>query len=104
MGVQPPGGAPDVGLIVLGRCGGIFFLTPSPPRRSRRRRGATLAQAPAARDGLPEILLIGQPLEPGPKLVLPVPVELFDHLVAPVDIHSPTLDPIADSFGPRCAG
>ena len=43
--------------------------------------GAALAPAvdvPGARGRLPEVLLVGEPLEAGAQLVLPVPVRLVD--------------------------
>ena len=45
------------------------------------------SQAPAARDRFPEVLGVGQPVEAGPELVLPVPVELLDELAVPVEFH-----------------
>ncbi|SHU06282.1 Uncharacterised protein [Mycobacteroides abscessus subsp. abscessus] len=45
-----------------------------------RGRGATRPQAPTAAHRFPEILIIGQTIEPGPQLRRPVPVDLVDDL------------------------
>jgi hypothetical protein len=41
-----------------------------------------LADAPTAQGLLPEVLVVGEPVEPWPELVAPVPVELVDQLWA----------------------
>ena len=38
------------------------------------------------RDRLPEVLLVGQPLEPGTRRVRPGPIELPDEFARPVDV------------------
>src|SRR5207245_75176 len=35
----------------------------------------------------PEVLLVGQAVQPRPQVVLPVPVELLGQFLAPVDVH-----------------
>jgi len=50
------------------------------------------AEGPAAGDRLPEVLIIGQPVQPGPELVLPVRFKLIDHLGVPINVHAGTID------------
>ena len=35
--------------------------------------------------------MIGQPVEPGPELMLPVGLKLIDYLVVPVHVHPRTI-------------
>jgi hypothetical protein len=39
--------------------------------------GTARAHSPGSRNGLPEVLLVGQSLEPRSELMLPVPLELI---------------------------
>ena len=59
--------------------------------RHRRRTLPSTAEGPAARDRLPEVLIVGQAVPPGPKLMLPMPFDLIDQFEVPVDVHAPTL-------------
>jgi hypothetical protein len=49
-----------------------------------------------------EVLLVGQPLEPGTRQVRPVPIELPDEFAHPVDVvaHRPSLGQPAHSWQP----
>ena len=72
--------------------------------------------APASRNGLPEVLVVGETVEPRPEVHVPVPAELLGQLHRPVQAHArppllsssrrlsrlgATLGTIADSQGPR---
>ena len=43
--------------------------------------------APRSRDRLPQVLLVREAIEPRPEVAGPVPVELVDELVGPIDLH-----------------
>jgi hypothetical protein len=50
--------------------------------RDRRQAFAAAADCPAARDRLPKVLVVGQAVQPGPELLLPVRLKLVQ-LVGP---------------------
>jgi hypothetical protein len=58
------------------------------PDGDRCRALAARADGPAAGDWLPEVLIIGQPVQSGPKLMPPVPLKLVDQLGVPVNVHA----------------
>jgi hypothetical protein len=60
--------------------------------RDWRRALAAAADGPAAADWLPVVFIIGQAVQPGPELMLPVPLELVDQFGVPVNVHARTID------------
>ena len=61
-------------------------------QRDWRRALAAAADGPAAADWLPVVFIIGQAVQPGSDLMLPVPLELVDQLGVPVNVHARTID------------
>jgi hypothetical protein len=47
--------------------------------------GPTPTNIPTAGHRFPEVLILSEALQPGTNVVLPVPVELVDELLVPVD-------------------
>jgi hypothetical protein len=86
---KPPGDCGD-GLAIVRRAGVVHGELARAERDGRRALAAG-ADGPAAGDRLPEVLVIGKAIEPGPKLVLPMPLELIDQLGVPINIHARTL-------------
>ena len=82
------------------------------PAAMAERASARGPDAPAARHGLPEVLVVGEAVEPRAEVPVPVPAELLGQLLRPVQAHGPTsllvglragatLGTIADRPGPR---
>src|SRR6185437_2855751 len=87
---ESPGDGGD-GLAVVRRRG-VVHGELARAERDRRRALASAADGPAAADWLPVVLIIGQAVQPGPKLMLPVPLELVDQFGVPVNVHARTID------------
>ena len=86
---EPPGDCGD--RLALVRWLGVVHGELAPAERDRRGALAAAAEGPAATGRLPEVLIIGQAVQPGPELVLPVPFELIDELGVPVNDHPRTI-------------
>src|SRR5258705_427043 len=68
-----------------------------------RRRTATRPHAPGVRHRRPEVLVVGEALESGSELMVPVGLPLLAQRPVPVEfvcIHGATLAPLADRIGP----
>ena len=52
----------------------------------RRRRLVARSKAPAAGDRLPEVLIVASGLEARSQVMIPVPIQLVDELVVPIDL------------------
>src|SRR4051794_26559521 len=79
---QPPGDGGDGRRDRLGICevdGPLAVVATAP------------TDAPTPRHRLPEVLLVGEPVELGPQLVFPVPGQLFEEERSPVDGHEASL-------------
>src|SRR5262249_52047635 len=68
-----------------------------------RCRAAARAHAPGVRHRRPEVLVVGEAVEAGSQLMVPVELPLLAQRLVPVEcvcIHAPTLTPLADRIGP----
>src|SRR5580658_4712776 len=83
---EPPGDRRD--RLWLGRWIAVLQDELASAKRFGHRAVRAGADAPAARHRLPEVLLVGQPVQPRAELMLPVPLELADQLLIPVDVHA----------------
>ena len=87
---QPPGDRGD-GLAIVRRWG-IVHRELAGAERHRRCALGTAGEGPAAGNRLPKVFVVGQAVQPGPELMLPVPLELIEEFGIPVDVHASTLE------------
>lgn len=87
---QPPGDRGD-GLAVVRRRGVVHGELAGTERHRRCALGAA-GEGPALGNRLPEVFVVGQPVEPGSELTFPVPLELIEEFGVPVDVHASTLE------------
>src|SRR5829696_2705921 len=87
---QPPGDRGD-GLAIEWRPG-VVHRELAGAKPHRRCADAAAGEGPAARNRLPKVFVVGQPVQPWPELMFPMPLDLIEEFGVPVDVHASTLE------------